>query len=118
MGYIAQVSGVEVQLVHDVGSGHGGNSIGGELVARLPASAILEVPCSIVEHGGLCIAIAGQVGNEGLGRVLAGLGEVLNGALGRVPGRNGDEGVVLVIWQVLYARGVCRNVLGLGFFAA
>lgn len=101
MGYLAQVSGVEVELVHDVGSSHGGNSVGGKVVERLPASAILEVPGGVVEHGGLCIAIAGQVGDEGFGRVLAGLGEVLDGALGRVPRRNGDEGVVLVIWQVL-----------------
>lgn len=100
VGYVTQVSRVEVQLVHDVGSSHGGNGIGWEIVARLPASAILEIPCGIVEHGGFCIAIAGQVGDEGFGRVLACLGEVLDGALGRVPRRNGNKGVVLVARQV------------------
>jgi hypothetical protein len=48
MWYTAQVAGVQVQLIHNVVSRHGGQRISREVVGRLPTSAILEIPRGIV----------------------------------------------------------------------
>ena len=61
----------------------------------------------------MAVAVARQVSDEGLGGVLARIGKVLDCALGRVPGRYRDEGIVLVMGEVLLTRHVCRDILRL-----
>lgn len=113
MGHGAEVARVQRQLVHDVGASERGQSIRGKGVGCLPAAAVIEVPRGIVEHGRHCVGGAWLIGEEGLGRGVAGCGEVLDGALGAEPGRNGDKGIVSVVGQVRHARHVGRHMLAL-----
>jgi hypothetical protein len=111
MGYAAQVAGVQVQLLHDIVPGHRRQRIRGEVIGRLPASAILEVPRGIVQHRRLCVAVSRLVCEEGLCRQLSGGGEVLDGALCGEPGRDGDERIVLVRRQIRYPCRVGRYMI-------
>lgn len=97
-----------IQLIHDVVTGHGRQRVGGKVVRCLPTTAILKVPRRIIQHWWLGVTVSGLVCEEGFGGMVARGGKVLNRTLRGVPGRNGDEGVVLVGRKIRYP---CR-ILG------
>jgi hypothetical protein len=111
MRYTAQVAGVQIQLLHDIVPGHRRQRIRGEVIGRLPTSAVLEVPRGVVQHRRLRVAVSRLVCEEGLCRQLSGGSEVLDGALCGEPGRDGDERIVLVRRQMRYPCRVGRYMI-------
>jgi hypothetical protein len=73
----------------------------------------LKVPRRIIEHWWLGIAVSWLVCEEGFGGMVARCCEVLYSTLRRVPGRNGDEGVILVSREVGYPCRILGNIVSL-----